>query len=266
MKAIVISLLDNNTDGRKTVVKFVDHPNPILHECELLVKVAASPIQPSDLLNTLGNFPHTTFPRIPGRDFAGVVVEPSSSLWYGKSVYGTSGPDLGFTCDGAHAEFVVVHEDAVAEVPLGMNLKEASVIGVPWTTAYLALTRANAKKNEIALIFGAGGAVGGAVFQLAKSSLFSCRVLTAGRGDKYDIDTTKHPDLKIAKDLTFGKGPDVVVDTTGDFGLMKAGLAQLNRGGRLASEFILYLKRNHMFDRFNSYHYWVKFGSQHHEC
>ena len=236
MKAVVVSLADEGAAGqtRKTNLQFASKPEPELREHELLVKVAASPIQPSDLLNTQGNFPHTTFPRIPGRDFAGTVVQPTSSPWHGKSVYGTSGPDLSFTCDGAHAEFVVVHEDAVAEVPQGIDLKQASVMGVPWSTAYLTLTRACAKKGESVLVLGAGGAVGGAVAQLAKSSLFGCRVFTAGRGDKYDADISKYPDLKVAKDLTFGRGPDVVVDTTGDLRLIAAGLTQLGKGGRLA--------------------------------
>ena len=74
-----------------------------------------------------------------------------------------------------------------------------------------------------------------------------CQVLTAGRGDKYDVDTTKYPDLKVAKDLTNGRGPDVVVDTTGDLGLMQAGLTQLSKGGRLAGEFIL--------GRWSEYHF-----------
>lgn len=250
MKAVVISLADDGaaSQTRKTNLKFTSsHPDPELRENDLLVKVVASPILPSDLLNTQGNFPHTTFPRIPGRDFAGVVVQPASSHWHGKSVFGTSGPDLGFTCDGAHAEFVVVHEDAVTEIPQGLDWKQASVIGVPWTTAYIALTRAHAKKGETVLVFGAGGAVGGAVAQLAKSSLFRCRVFTAGRGDKYDVDTTKHPDLKVAKDLTFGKGPDVIVDTTGNLELMAAGLGQLSQGGRLAGEPILCQSRETRF-------------------
>jgi NADPH2:quinone reductase len=238
MKAIVISIAGEGTasQARKTALKFDSRPEPDLGENQLLVKVAASPIQPSDLLNTQGNFPFTTFPRVPGRDFSGTVVKPTASPWCGKSVYGTSGSVLGFRCDGAHAEYVAVPDDAVAEVPQGMDLKQASVLGVPWTTAYVALTRAAAKKGETVLVFGAGGAVGGAVVQLAKSSLFGCRVLTAGRGDKYEVDTTKHPDLSVAKDLTGGRGPDVVVDTTGDMGLMKAGLHQLNKGGRLAGK------------------------------
>jgi NADPH2:quinone reductase len=238
MKAVVISIAEQAvaSQARKTALKFAAHPDPALGLNQLLVKVAASPIQPSDLMNTQGNFPSTTFPRVPGRDFAGVVVQPTSSPWHGKSVYGTSGPVLGFTCDGAHAEFVAVPDDAVAEVPQGMDLKQASVLGVPWTTAHVALSRAAAKKGETVLVFGAGGAVGGAVVQLAKSSLFGCSVLTAGRGDKYEVDTTKHPDLSVAKDLTNGRGPDVVVDTTGDLGLIKAALHQLNRGGRLSGK------------------------------
>jgi NADPH:quinone reductase-like Zn-dependent oxidoreductase len=241
MKAIVISIAEEGTasQARKTSLKFDSHPDPDLRENQLLVRVAASPIQPSDLLNAQGNFPSTSFPRVPGRDFAGVVVQPTSSQWHGKRVYGTSGPVLGFTCDGAHAEFVAVPDNAVAEVPEGVDLKQASVLGVPWTTAHVALTRASAKGGETVLVFGAGGAVGGAVVQLAKSSLFGCQVLTAGRGDKYEVDTTKHPDLAVTKDLTNGRGPDVVVDTTGDLGLIKAGLHQLSKGGRLAGTPIL---------------------------
>jgi NADPH:quinone reductase len=237
MKAVVISIADH-TAGQiwKTALEFTDRPDPEPRKSQLLIKIAASPIQPSDLLNTQGNFPHTTFPRIPGRDFAGIVIQPASSPWHGKSVYGTSGADLGFTRDGTHAEFVLVPEDAVAEVPRGLDLKQACVMGVPWTTAFLALMRASAKKGEAVLVCGAGGAVGGAVAQIAKSSLFGCHVLTAGRGDKYDVDTAKYPDLKVVKDLMYGHGPDVVVDTTGDFGLMTAGLATLNIGGRLAGE------------------------------
>ena len=174
MKAMVLSLAEEGitVQSRKTILKFGSQPEPDFQENHLIVKVAASPIQPSDLVNTQGNFASTTFPRIPGRDFAGVVVQPTSSPWHGKSVYGTSGPVLGFTCDGAHAEFVRVSEDAVAELPQNMNLKQASVIGVPWTTAFIALTRADAKEGETVLVFGAGGAVGGAVVQLARSSLF----------------------------------------------------------------------------------------------
>ena len=47
---------------------------------EILLKIRASPILPSDVLNTKGSFPSTTFPRVPGRDFAGTVVSGPDNL------------------------------------------------------------------------------------------------------------------------------------------------------------------------------------------
>lgn len=127
-------------------------------------------------------------------------------------------------------------KDAVAEVPEGVDVKQAAVMGTPWSTAFMVLTRAGAKEGETVLVFGAGGAVGSAVVQVARSKCFGCKVLTAGRGEKYDVDTVKDLYLGIAKDLTGGKGPEVVVDTTGDLALMGHGLKQLRKGGRLAGK------------------------------
>lgn len=220
--------------GGKKVEFDSDRPVPTLRAGEVLVKVAASPIQPSDFLNVVGGFPKTKFPIVPGRDYAGVVVEPESSAWYQKKVYGTSGPELSITRDCTHAEFVVLPEEALAEAPKIMDLLQASMVGTPWTTAWMTLERAGAKRGETVLVIGAGGNVGSAVVQLAWSQLWQCRVLTAGRGDRYDVDVTKTPDLSTAKDLTHGNGPDVVIDSTGDLNLALAGLRVLNKRGRLS--------------------------------
>ncbi|KAJ9654394.1 hypothetical protein H2198_006556 [Neophaeococcomyces mojaviensis] len=220
--------------GDKKVSFDASRAKPTIQPGEVLVKVRASPINPSDLLNINGGFPTTKFPVIPGRDYAGEVVEPTSSAWHGKHVYGTSGPDLSITRDGTHAEYVVIPEDALAEAPTNMELSQASMVGTPWTTAWLTLQRAGAKAGDTVLVTGAGGGVGSAVVQLAKSKLWRCRVLTAGRGSKYDVDVTAHPDLSTAKELTDGKGPDVVVDTTGDLNLAAAGLKVLSKHGRLS--------------------------------
>lgn len=224
----------NIAEGGKKVEFEASHPRPTLHPGNVLVKVAASPILPSDFLNISGGFPNTTFPIVPGRDYAGVVVEPSSSSWHGKKVYGTSGPDLSITRDGTHAEYVAVPEDALAEAPSNISLEQASMIGTPWTTAWMTLDRARAKNGETVLVTGAGGNVGSAVVQLARSRLWGCRVLTAGRGDKYDVDVTTDPDFSTAKDKTHSRGPDIVVDTTGDLKLASVGLRILNKRGRLS--------------------------------
>ncbi|WP_144823127.1 quinone oxidoreductase family protein [Marinobacter piscensis] len=50
-------------------------PKPVPGAGEVLIEVRAAGLNPSDLKNVLGRFPYTTAPRIPGRDFSGVVVE-----------------------------------------------------------------------------------------------------------------------------------------------------------------------------------------------
>lgn len=220
--------------GGKKVEYEADRPVPSLKSGEVLVKVAASPIQPSDFLNISGGFPATKFPIVPGRDYAGVVVEPSSSSWHGKKVYGTSGTDISIKRDGTHAEFVALPESALAEIPKNLNLLQASLVGTPWTTAWLTLDRARAKRGETVLVNGASGKVGSAVVELAKSDLWGCKVLTAARHDTFDINTAKTPDFSTAKDLSNGNGPDIIVDTVGDLSVSKALLGALAKRGRLA--------------------------------
>jgi NADPH2:quinone reductase len=206
-------------------------PKPTLTPGHLLIKVHASAIHPSDLLNAKGSFPYTTFPRIPGRDYAGTVAEGPSHL-VGTEVYGTSGFTQAFSIDGAQAEYILVSEDAVAPKPNNLSFVQAATVGVPFTTASLVLKRANAKEGDVVLVLGANGAVGSAVVQLAKS--LGAKVLLGTRDEKGDVNTASDPELKKVDELTGGKGVDVVVDTVGLPALMKAAVAKLGRGGRLA--------------------------------
>ena len=208
-----------------------DVPKPTVTAGHLLVQVHASAIHPSDIINAKGMFPYTTFPRIPGRDFSGTVVEGPSSL-IGTEVYGTSGFTQAFSIDGAQAQYILVSEDAVAPKPKALSFVQAATIGVPFTTASLVLRRAALKKGETVLVLGANGAVGSAVVQLAKS--LGAKVLAGTRDEKGDVNTAADPELKKLDELTSGKGVDVVVDTVGQPPLTLAAVAKLGRGGRLA--------------------------------
>jgi NADPH:quinone reductase-like Zn-dependent oxidoreductase len=195
------------------------------------VKVHASAIHPSDIINLRGGFGMTKFPRVPGRDYAGTVVEgPAERI--GEEIYGTSGFTQAFVEDGAHAEFILVPEGAVAPKPKNLSFAQAACIGVPFTTASLTLRRANVSAGDVVLVLGANGAVGSAVVQVAKSK--GCRVLSATRTDSDDVNTAKDPELTAVDALTEGKGVDVVVDTVGQPALTKAAILKLGRGGRLA--------------------------------
>ena len=197
----------------------------------ILVRVRAAAINPSDVMNAKGGFSHTTFPRIPGRDFAGVVAAGPPSL-IDKNVFGTSGNLLSYTEDGTHAEFCLVPEEAVAPMPTNLTFAQAATIGVPWTTACIVLQRASVSSGETVLVIGATGAVGRAVVQLAE--LKGCKVITASRRDITDINTIRDPQFSKVLQLTNDHGADVVIDTVGDPVLMRAALGILAVRGRLS--------------------------------
>lgn len=111
----------------------------------------------------------TTLPRIPGRDFAGSVVEGPADL-RGVQVWGTGG-DIGYTRDGSNAEFNVIPAAAVVPKPANLTYEEAACVGVNFVTAYEGVvTRAKVKEGETLLVTGARGGVGQAVLKPAKIS------------------------------------------------------------------------------------------------
>ena len=82
----------------------VDIERPTLRSGEVLVEIKASAINPSDVGNVAGAF-QAELPRVPGRDFAGVVVEGGGDEWNGKEVWG-SGAGLEVKKDGSHVQYV----------------------------------------------------------------------------------------------------------------------------------------------------------------
>ena len=132
---------------------------PPLQPGEVLVEVRAAGVNPSDVKATLGLMPYAVFPRTPGRDFAGVVVDGPADV-VGQRVFGSSG-DLGIRRDGTHATHLVVERDALAPVPPGMTFEEAAGVGVPFVTAMTGLRRAGLPQpGDVVLVMGVMGKVG----------------------------------------------------------------------------------------------------------
>src|SRR4030088_1126742 len=133
---------------------------------ELLVEIRAAAVNPSDVKASTGLMPYALFPRTPGRDYAGVVIDgPPGSI--GREVFGSSG-DLGIRRDGSHATHLVVEADAPVEKPTGLSWEEAAGIGVPFVTAMEGFRRAGIPKSgEAVLVMGVNGKVGQAAVQIA---------------------------------------------------------------------------------------------------
>jgi NADPH:quinone reductase len=79
-----------NEFGDSSVLQLVELTSPSADEQTALVRVMAASINPSDVKNVAAAMTHTTLPRIPGRDFAG-VVEAGPAEWIGAQVWGTGG-------------------------------------------------------------------------------------------------------------------------------------------------------------------------------
>ncbi|WMT77749.1 zinc-binding alcohol dehydrogenase family protein [Bradyrhizobium sp. Ash2021] len=190
---------------------------------ELLIEVKAAAVNPSDVKAATGLMAYAVFPRTPGRDYAGVVVDGPAG-WVGREVFGSSG-DLGIRRDGTHATYLVVEADAVVEKPAGLSWEQAAGIGVPFVTAMEGLRRAGVPKpGETVLVMGVNGKVGQAAVQIA--SWHGARVIgVVRRNEPYEGHTNSKVDVIDAsatdvatrvRELTGGKGADIVFNTVGD--------------------------------------------------
>jgi NADPH2:quinone reductase len=148
-------------------VENVEVPRIAAHGGEALVRVRAAAINPSDPKNVFGKFSETKVPRVPGRDFAGIVVE-GPATWKGKEVFGTGG-NLGVGRNGSHAEFVTVPVEALVEKPKQLSFEQAAALALGYLTAWSAIvTAGRVSPNDIVLVLGATGAVGSAAVKIAK--------------------------------------------------------------------------------------------------
>jgi NADPH:quinone reductase len=207
--------------GDPSVLELAEVAAPAIGETTALVRVMAASINPSDVKNVAGAMKQTTLPRIPGRDFAG-VVEAGPANWIGAAVWGTGG-DTGFTRDGTHAEMIAVPVASLRRKPEILSFDQAAAVGVNYMAAWCGLEAAGLKAGETVLLIGAGGGVGGAAAQIAQR--LGAHVIGADRH-------SPHPDAPIhriaeklilgAEDLpaavraaTSGKGADVVFDLVG---------------------------------------------------
>jgi NADPH2:quinone reductase len=244
--------------GDPSVLELVDVAAPAVDETTALVRIMAASINPSDVKNVAGAMKQTTLPRIPGRDFAG-VVEAGPAGWIGAAVWGTGG-DTGFTRDGTHAEMIAVPVASLRRKPDALSFEQAASVGVNYMAAWCGLEAAGLVAGETVLLIGAGGGVGGAAAQIARR--IGAHVIGADR-------RAPHPDAPIngiaeklilgEEDLpaevraaTGGKGADVVFDLVGGV-MFRNALGCLALRGRLV-EIAVTGQREVSFDLADFYH------------
>ncbi|MEZ0054275.1 NADPH2:quinone reductase [Mycobacterium sp. MAA66] len=227
--------------GDPTVLDVVEVPDPAASPGEAIIRVKAASVNPSDVKNVAGAMEGTVLPRIPGRDFAGVVISGPPE-WVGAEVWGTGG-DVGFTRDGSHAQLMSLPVEALVRKPQRLSFDEASTVGVNFVVAWLgAVEAAQLAQGETIAVFGVSGGVGGAVAQIAVA--MGARVIGVDRrppapgtpaADIVDDFVTFGPGADVGaqvKALTGGLGVQVVYDAVGGV-TTPAALASLAHQGRL---------------------------------
>jgi NADPH:quinone reductase len=190
---------------------------------DVLIEIKAAAVNPSDVKAATGLMPYAVFPRTPGRDYAGVVIDgPPGSV--GREVLGSSG-DLGIRRDGTHATHLAVELEATVEKPKSISWEEAAGIGVPFVTAMEGFRRAGIPKpGETVLVMGVNGKVGQAAVQIA--TWHGARAIGVVRKQEpYEghataavevIDASSADVATRVREFTNGKGADIVFNTVGD--------------------------------------------------
>ena len=232
---------------------------PILKREEALVRVYSAGVNPSDVKAALGIMPKAIFPRIPGRDFSGVVVDGPSD-WLGKEIWG-SGGDVGITRDGSHAGWLVLPVSALHEKPRNLNFEEAGSVGVPFVTAYEGFRRSGLPMpGQTVAVMGANGKVGQAAVQVA--AMNGAQVIAVQRSERYETFSYAPVDVVNAKELapdeiaekilqlSNGKGADIIYNTVGS-AYFEAANKSLAKGG--TQIFIATQDRAIPFDIFTFY-------------
>ncbi|HEU4596735.1 MAG TPA: NAD(P)H-quinone oxidoreductase [Pyrinomonadaceae bacterium] len=209
----------------------------------VLVRVGAAGLNRADLLQRRGLYPapQGSPADIPGLEFAGEVEQlgADARAWQvGQRVFG-------ITAGGAQAEYVVVPESHLAEIPQGLGWTEAAAVPEVFITAHDALfTQARLEMGERVLVHAAGSGVGTAAVQLARAAgagaiygtARTAEKLTRAREFGLDEGVAVGDDPRVfaeaVRGWTRGEGVNVLLDLVGG-SYLEANLEALAPRGRL---------------------------------
>jgi NADPH2:quinone reductase len=208
--------------GPPEVLHIEELPEPVAGRGQVLVDVHAAAVNYPDVLILANRYQiPAKLPFTPGSEVAGVVAA------VGPDVRGVE-PGMrvmGALFVGAFAERVALPAASLTPIPDGIELHAAAAFGVVYTTAYHALrSPGRLRAGETLLVLGAGGGVGLAAVDLGRA--LGARVIAAAsseaklraareRGAELGVNYVSENLRDRLKELTQGRGVDVVIDPVG---------------------------------------------------
>ena len=217
MKALLCTRL-----GDPSVLQLVEMEAPQPGPGEIGIRVRAGALNFPDVLMVAGGYQlRPPLPFIPGMEACGEVT----SLGPGVEAHRVGDRVIFNKRFGCFAEQVTVPAQDARPLPAGWSFAEGAAFAVGYKTAYHALVqRGHLKPREVLLVHGAAGGVGLAAVELGK--LLGARVIATG-GDDARLETVRErgadfvlnyrdaPFWQTVKDLTDGRGADVIYDPVG---------------------------------------------------
>ncbi|GAK46034.1 alcohol dehydrogenase [Tepidicaulis marinus] len=219
-------------------LRFEDVPDPAAKDGQAIIAIKAAGVGFVDGLLVQGLYQvKIPLPFIPGTEFSGIV----ESVGAGVKDLKPGDRVLGSAMGGACAEKIAVPAASCVPIPDNLDFAPAAGIIISYCTALYGLRAcANAKGGETLLVLGAAGGVGSAAIQLAKAMGLSVIAAASSEekrntartlGADHTVDYTKEDWRSDLKELTGGKGVDLVYDPVGG-PISEAALRSLAPGGR----------------------------------
>jgi NADPH:quinone reductase len=209
--------------GDVAALKVEEVASPAMRPDQVRIAVKAAGVNFPDILMVEGKYQvKPELPFIPGLEVAGTVLECGTEVSHvrpGQRVIAFA------RRGGGYASEIVLPGAIVTPIPDTMDFVTAAAFPVAYGTAHFALEyRGHLKQGETLLVLGAAGGVGLAAIEIGK--LLGARVIAAAGGaDKLAICRKHGADEVIdyrseelrdrVKELTGGKGADVVFDPVG---------------------------------------------------
>jgi NADPH:quinone reductase len=218
VRAIVVDRL-----GDPSVLKVEERPMPVPGGADVLIKVGAASVNFPDVLMLSAGYQHKPeLPFIPGMEGAGMIEAVGRDVtdWQvgDRVIFGVR--------PGAFAEYVKLPASGnIMRLPADWSFAEGAGYRVGAVTAYHSLVhRARLRRGELLLVHGAAGGVGLAAVQLGKY-LGATVIATGSDDDRLAVVRGKGADhvvnyrtsdfVAFVKEVTGGKGVDVIYDPVG---------------------------------------------------
>lgn len=225
------------TYGSSDVIEEVEISIPeIQSKNDVLIKVKAAGINPIDMKIRMGFMKQirpVEMPFIPGGEASGIIAAVGADV----TKFKLGDKVIALTKKHSYAQYLTANENLVLLKPKDLSFEEAASIGVNIGTAQSVLfTEGKLEKGQKVLIQGGGGAVGGAMIQMAKAAGAYVIATASGEGVALakKLGADEVIDYKLTDIATIAKDIDLVADTAG--GDAQAKLFQvLKPGGKLLS-------------------------------